>query len=69
MHQLVCNVIFENGFHQLVSIPTRGESILNLIFINDHQLVSDVAVQCPLADSDHNTIICSRFYWRYERCL
>ena len=61
MYQLICNFIFENDFHQLVTNQTRAERILDLIFINDPLLVSDLAVQCPLANIDHNTIIRSMF--------
>ena len=57
MYQLICNFISENGFNRLVLTPTGAESILDLIFINYSLLVTDVAAQCPLANSYHNTII------------
>ena len=63
MYQLICNFIFENDFRRLVSIPTRAESITDQIFIHDPLPISDVAVQCPLANSDHSTIICSMFFY------
>ena len=46
----------DNFLHQYVREPTRGPNILDLIFSNQENLVSDVQVREHLATCDHNMI-------------
>ena len=41
---------------QLVTEPTRGENILDIVLTNIPTQISDVKVKCPLGSSDHNQI-------------
>ena len=45
---------FDNGLHQLVLEPIRGNNILDLVFVSDPLLIRDIRIRCPLANSDHN---------------
>ena len=42
---------------QHVLVPTRGDSILDLILTRDPDLVSDVKTLHPLGNNDHNMIL------------
>ena len=42
-----------NGFIQCIRDPTRGDSILDLLLINDPLLLSNVEVTEPFSSSDH----------------
>ena len=44
------------GFVELIKECTRGENILDLLFVNDPLVVSDVVVQSPFSTSDHNSL-------------
>jgi len=48
----------DNFYIQHVTVPTRDNSVLDLIISNDPELVSDVQVLNPLATSDHNMLMC-----------
>ena len=50
------DVMIENGFTQYVNSPTRGDNILDLVFVNDDFAVTDVNVIPPFSTSDHNSI-------------
>ena len=50
------DVMIENGFTQYVNSPTRGDHVLDLVFVNDDFAVSDVEVGPPFSTSDHNSI-------------
>ena len=49
-----CN---DNFLYQMVSSPTRGDSILDLVLVDDKSLVSEVFVSDPFLESDHNSVI------------
>ena len=49
----------DNFLTQLVSTPTRGQHIFDLIFVNDCTLVSDTVVRENFPGSDHKTVFCS----------
>ena len=51
----ICN----HGLTQLVSDPTRGDSILDLILCSDLLCCDNVEVLPPLANSDHSVVSCS----------
>ncbi|KAK6022978.1 hypothetical protein OSTOST_11304 [Ostertagia ostertagi] len=45
-----------HGFAQYIKEPTRGSSILDLLFCNDLNLISNVLVKSSIGDSDHLSI-------------
>ena len=47
----------DNLLHQLVQAPTRGNAILDLVWTNGMNMIDNVEVTSPIANSDHNTII------------
>jgi len=49
--------MLENGFTQLVDFPTRGKSLLDLIFTNDLFLVQNVNSGPQISKCDHGTIL------------
>lgn len=57
--QAFLDCTLENCLTQMVYFPTRGDSILDLIFVNDPSLVSTVEVQSEFPGSDHKTVIAS----------
>ena len=48
-----------HGFDQLVHDATRGNNILDVVFVNEPLCVCDVQVVDPFCNSDHNTILFS----------
>ena len=53
---LFANYVTESGLTQLVSEPTRGNNILDLLLVNDPQAVFYATVTVPFSTSDHNAI-------------
>lgn len=51
--RLFLNCCSELGLRQLVQVPTRGESILDLVLVDDDCVIFDVDVQEPFSTSDH----------------
>ena len=47
----------DNFLRQLVKNSTRGDNILDLILTNNTDKINDVQVECPLSNSDHNSIV------------
>ena len=54
------------GFTQYVTEPTRGRNVLDLIFCNDPNLISNVSVDGTFNTSDHN-IICANVSFPYTQ--
>ena len=48
--------VHDNGMTQLVSDPTRDESILDLILCSDVLCCDDVCCLAPLGSSHHSTV-------------
>ena len=48
--------IFQHAFDQLVNEPTRGDSLLDLIFCNDEFVITNLTVDQPFGSSDHNMV-------------
>ena len=48
--------ILQHAFEQLVSHPTRGDNLLDLVFSNDEFIVANLMVDEPFGNSDHNMI-------------
>jgi len=44
------------GFLQLINSSTRNENVLDLLFTNDEQLISDCDIIPPFSSSDHDSI-------------
>ena len=57
---LTYNMFFDffsdNLLHQLVQAPTRGNATLDLVWTNDMNMIDNVEVTSPIANSDHNTV-------------
>ena len=47
---------------QVVDQPTRPTNILDLIFVSDVSLVSNLSFEPPLSTSDHNTLVFSFYF-------
>ena len=56
------DIMIERGFNQYVDVPTRDNSILDLVFVNDDFAISGVNVGPPFSTSDHNSIISTLFF-------
>ena len=60
------DLTLDSYLHQNVTKPTRGENILDLVGLlsSDKDLVSELEIHCPVANSDHN-VIC--WQMRYDK--
>ena len=54
-HTSVCVVHCSTTVY--VSEPSRLNNILDLVFVNDPLIVNITSVECPIANSDHNTVV------------
>ena len=52
--ELLRNLFSEHGLRKIVSAPSRGEPLLDLIFVSPHFTDSDVMSLLSVAGSDHN---------------
>ena len=50
------DTINDNCLTQIVTDPTRGNNILDLVFVGDPALVEKVSVQPPFSTSDHSSV-------------
>ena len=50
--------ILESGLIQHVQQPTRNSATLDLIFSSDPDIISNIDILEPLADSDHTIALC-----------
>lgn len=55
--QELLNLAGDCFLSQLVRKPTRGKYILDLVFCSDPEMVEDLEVSCPVANSDHNLMV------------
>ena len=55
-YTVLCEFLFEIGLFQLVNAPTRENNILDLVFVNNPCLVSNIDTCPPLGNSDHNGV-------------
>ena len=51
-----CDMIDDNFLHQMTKVPTRGSNILDLVFVNKPELLTDIKVGAGLANFDHDSI-------------
>ena len=56
VQNIILDFVCDNGFEQMVTEPTRGNNILDIVLTNNSFLVSDVPVAPPLGNSDHNCV-------------
>jgi hypothetical protein len=56
----------ENGLKQLITEPTRGENILDLLFCSNTSILNQLVVQEPFSNSDHNSIYFDIFSTKTE---
>ena len=48
-----CDMIDDNFLHQMIKVSTRGRNILDLVFVNKPEWLTDIKVGAGLANSDH----------------
>ncbi|MEL6931234.1 MAG: reverse transcriptase family protein, partial [Cyanobacteria bacterium J06600_6] len=48
-----CN---NNFLHQMVTVPTRGNNVLDLVLVDDSSFVADLVVSAPFPGSDHLSV-------------
>ena len=49
--------LVDNDAHQLITIPTRLNNLLDFLIVNDHLAIFDGNIISPFSTSDHNSII------------
>ena len=59
---MLCDYLLYNGLHQIIEFPTRGDNVLDLVFVNDPLLISDANVYPPISTSDHNSVILNFYF-------
>ena len=64
-----CDTVNNCFLTQLVRSPTRGPSMLDLVFCNDPSIFYDVEVIEPLLGSDHNSVLCTLKFDTHEQRL
>jgi len=50
------DVVGDSFLTQKVLAPTRGANILDLVLSSDPDIVENLVVGCPVANSDHNLL-------------
>ena len=48
--------VIDNGLFQLVTFPTRGFNILDLLLVDDKYLAFNIICLCPFSISDHSVL-------------
>ena len=56
IQDVILDFTCDNGFDQMVTEPTRGDNVLDVVLTNNRFLVSDVRVASPLGNSDHSRV-------------
>jgi hypothetical protein len=46
-----------SGLHQLVTVPTRNENILDVVFTMEKHLISELKITEPFSFSDHSSVL------------
>ena len=52
----LCDLVNDNYLSQLVTVPTRGDNILDLLFSNSPNFIANVQVTDNLPGTDHDAI-------------
>ena len=75
----LCDLVNDNYLSQLVTVPTRGDNILDLLFSNSPNFITNVQVTDNLPGTDHDAIkftlsvvlpgksSCKRLPYNYKR--
>ena len=50
------DVLLDNYLHQHALTPTRGEAILDLVLSTEQNLIRELEIRAPVANSDHNSV-------------
>ena len=59
LQQIFYDFVTDFGMKQLVSEPTRGNNILDLILVDSDRVIYDTDVEEHFSNSDHNTVVFS----------
>jgi len=51
--ECLMNFAIDNGFTQMVNVPTRNSNILDLVLTNEPNTLFDIKVDAPIGRSDH----------------
>ena len=52
--QELLDLLQDQFLYQIVDKPTRGKNILDLLISNELDMIHDLEIYCPIANSDHN---------------
>ena len=55
----LCDLVNDNCLSQLVTVPTRGDNILDLLFSNSPNFITNVHLTDNLPGTDHDAIKCT----------
>ena len=69
IHLMLCDFVCEHGLSQLVTQPTHGSNILDLVLTNDPRLVCSLSVEAPFSSSDHNCVVFKILYDHVSSCV
>jgi hypothetical protein len=56
IQDIFCDFVCDYGFMQFVNEPTHDNNVLDIVLANEPLLISDVQVDIPLGNSDHNVV-------------
>jgi Reverse transcriptase (RNA-dependent DNA polymerase)/Endonuclease-reverse transcriptase len=59
---LFLDFVADINANQLISEPTRGFSVLDLLLVSDDHAVNGVTIEPPFGNSDHNSVACSVWF-------
>jgi len=55
-HDKFLSFVDNAGLQQCVNAPTHANNVLDLVLTDNTCLISDVSIECPIGNSDHNTV-------------
>ena len=66
--QQFMNIFTKRGYRQLVEVPTRGDNILDLVFVDDSTLITGISVEGLFSTSDHCVVLADLYKsWHEEK--
>jgi len=57
VHDILLNVFVDNCLHQMVSLPTRQNNILDIFLTNGPQFIFECVLKDSLGGSDHQSVL------------
>ena len=57
VHNVFYDCMTTIGYEQCNYLPTRNDSVLDLVFSNDPFIISSIYTDCPFSTSDHSTVV------------